>query len=134
MKQDVRIPLKTEVKNRKELFAEVNEFVRSRNGWITSIPGAEEVTMECLPGSTLPADMCRRFGYILKPDGEGTRIIPHAITEDVITEARPGRPSGRRMRASSASTGSRSRCPNLAQRHPCRSRSGLRARSVPIVI
>jgi hypothetical protein len=71
---------------RKELFAEVNEFVRSRNGWITSIPGAEEVTMECLPGSTLPADMCRRFGYILKPDGEGTRIIPHAITEDVITE------------------------------------------------
>jgi hypothetical protein len=89
MKQDVRIPLKTEVKNRKELFAEVNEFVRARNGWITSIPGAEEVMMECLPGSTLPRELGQRFDYTIEPDGEGTRIIPHAITEDVITEGSP---------------------------------------------
>jgi hypothetical protein len=42
--------------------------------------------MECLAGSTLPAELRKRFDYILVPDGEGTRIIPHAITEDVITE------------------------------------------------
>jgi hypothetical protein len=59
------------VKNGKGLFAEPNEFVRARNGWITSIPGAPEVTMECLPGSMLPDELRRGLGYNVDPDGEG---------------------------------------------------------------
>jgi hypothetical protein len=33
----------------------------SGSGWITSIPGAPDVTMECLPGRMLPDDL-RKFG------------------------------------------------------------------------
>jgi hypothetical protein len=36
------IPLKPEVKERKTRFEVLNEFVRSRNGWITSVPGDVE--------------------------------------------------------------------------------------------
>ena len=57
-----RKPLKAEViPSRKELFAALNKFVTERGGWLTSIPGAVDVTMECLPGSSLP-DVLRKFG------------------------------------------------------------------------
>ena len=85
MKQEFRIPLTSEVKNRKELFVELNEFVRARNGWITSVPGAVDVAIETLPGSTLP-DELRKNGYDPVETGDGQRIIPHAIVEAVITE------------------------------------------------
>lgn len=70
---------------RKELFEGVNAFVRKGGGWITSIPGARDVMMECLPGSALP-DALREKGYTVEADGQGTRLIPHAITETVVTE------------------------------------------------
>jgi hypothetical protein len=47
----------------------LNEFVRSRNGWITSVPGDVEVTIECLPGSS------QAQGYALSAAGEGERIV-----------------------------------------------------------
>lgn len=62
------------------MFAELNEFVSSRNGWITSIPGDVEITMEVLYGSTLPAEL-QAQGYDLVATGEGQRIVPTAITE-----------------------------------------------------
>jgi phage terminase large subunit-like protein len=61
--------------------------------------------MKVLPGSTRP-DELRGLGYAVEADGEGERLIPHAITEDVITEFQPNRPVGRRMPGSSPSTGS----------------------------
>jgi hypothetical protein len=78
--KEFRIPSKPEVKDRKVRFEGLNEFVRARNGWITSIPGAPEATMECLPASTLP-DELRKMGYDLTETGDGQRIIPTAITE-----------------------------------------------------
>jgi hypothetical protein len=36
--------------------------------------------MECLPGSSLPDDLCG-LGYDLVETGEGERILPVAITE-----------------------------------------------------
>ena len=56
------------VSDRKELFEELNEFVSARNGWLTSVPGAAEVTMQCLVNSTLP-DVLRARGYDLVEDG-----------------------------------------------------------------
>ena len=53
--------------------------MRSRHGWLTSIPGDVEVTMECLPGSTLP-DELRRAGYTVTETGTTQRILAHAIT------------------------------------------------------
>lgn len=66
-------------------FDKLNAFVNSRNGWITSIPGAAEVSIECLPGSELP-DELRERGYELEESGEGQRILPAGIVETFITE------------------------------------------------
>ncbi|MGJ4939303.1 hypothetical protein ACQR1W_01915 [Bradyrhizobium sp. HKCCYLS1011] len=66
--------------NRREEFAALNRFITERGGWITSIPAAPEIAMECLEGSALP-DELRALGYRLKPAGEGERIIAGTITE-----------------------------------------------------
>jgi hypothetical protein len=78
-----RIPLNPEVKDRKARFAELNEFVRSRNGWLTSVPGEVEVEMQCLPGSTLPGEL-RGLGYDVTETGEIERILPTAIVQKFI--------------------------------------------------
>jgi hypothetical protein len=62
-----------DVASRKELFAGLNKFVTERSGFLTSVPGEREVTMECLEGSTLP-DGVRQLGYTVVADGEGERI------------------------------------------------------------
>ena len=73
-----------EIEERKARFAELNAFVRSRGGWLTSIPGDVEVTMECLPGSTLP-DELRDQGFDLVEGREGERILPAAIEQKFVT-------------------------------------------------
>jgi hypothetical protein len=79
-RQLVAAPRQPEVDKRKERFEALNEFVRSRNGWITSVPGDVEVTIEVLPGSSLP-DELQAQGYDLTPTGDGERIVSTAITE-----------------------------------------------------
>jgi hypothetical protein len=44
------------------------------------------VTIECLPGSTLP-DELRKVGYDVTEIGEGKRILPTAIVEKFVTRA-----------------------------------------------
>jgi|EndMetStandDraft_4_1072995.scaffolds.fasta_scaffold938508_2 hypothetical protein len=56
MTQEFRIPLKPEVASRKEVFDGVNKFISARGGWITSVPGAVDVTIEVMPGSSIPAE------------------------------------------------------------------------------
>jgi hypothetical protein len=71
--------------DRKDLFDRINTFVTARSGWLTSVPGAKTVTLDVLPFSTLPEQLTEK-GYQLELEGNGTRLIPHAITEAVITE------------------------------------------------
>jgi hypothetical protein len=71
---------KARVRDRKKRFARLNEFVTMGNGWITSIPGRDEVTVEVLEGSTLP-DELREIGYRVEPDGSGERILARSIVE-----------------------------------------------------
>jgi hypothetical protein len=53
-----------------------------RGAWIeTSVPGAIDVTMECLPDSTLPGDL-RKLGYEVTEMDEGERILPTVIVDD----------------------------------------------------
>jgi hypothetical protein len=73
-------PPKPGVQDRKTRFWVLNEFVRSRNGWITSVPGDVEVTIECLPGSSLPVEL-QAQGYDPVATGDGERIVATAITE-----------------------------------------------------
>jgi hypothetical protein len=49
-----------------------------RVGWLTSVPGAVEIEMQCLPGSALPQELCAR-GYDLVDDGETERILNGGI-------------------------------------------------------
>jgi len=81
-------PPTPEVADRKRLFNDLNEFVRSRNGWITSVPGDIDVTIEVLPGSSLP-DELRAQGYDLVATGDGERIVSTAIIERFCIGADP---------------------------------------------
>jgi hypothetical protein len=72
--------LRPEVNDRKSRFEDLNDFVTSRNGWITSVPGDVSVTIECLPGSSLPVEL-RAQGYDPVATGDGERIVPTAIIE-----------------------------------------------------
>jgi hypothetical protein len=55
------VPRDEQIDARKRRFDELNEFVSARGGWMTSVPGAREVTVECLPGSNLPDDLRARL-------------------------------------------------------------------------
>jgi hypothetical protein len=69
------------LENRKARFAELNAMATAKgNAWLTSIPGRTEITMECLPDSTLPDDL-RKLGYVVTETGEGQRILSGAIVE-----------------------------------------------------
>lgn len=72
------------VKERKERFRDMVAFVADR-GWVVSTPGAAEVTIECLPTSTLPDELAAA-GHRIEEIEAGERILPTAITEAVITE------------------------------------------------
>ncbi|WP_315737968.1 hypothetical protein [Bradyrhizobium sp. SZCCHNR1093] len=69
-----------EKKSRLERFAALNRWVTARGGWIVSLPGADPVVIECLPGSFL-MDELTEAGYELTPAGEGERIIPGQIVQ-----------------------------------------------------
>jgi hypothetical protein len=71
---------------RKDRFETLNEFVRTRQGWIVSVPDATDMTIECLPNSALPNDL-RALGYDVMAAGEGERILPTAIIERFVSTA-----------------------------------------------
>ena len=58
----------------------LNEFIRSRTGWIIAVRGDVDVRVECLPGSSSPDEPQAR-GYDRAAIGNGERIVPTAITE-----------------------------------------------------
>lgn len=65
---------------RKERFAGLNNFIMAHGGWVTSLPGDKEVTVETLPGSALP-DTLTKLGYKLMPEPDGQRILANAIMQ-----------------------------------------------------
>ena len=95
-----RKPFRSEViTDRKERFAALNKYVTARNGWLTSIPGEREATMECLPDSTLPDELRAGAEFMLRDekvrlppykviaDGEGQRILLHPIVQHFFVGA-----------------------------------------------
>jgi len=81
----ISTPPDPKIDERKKRFEALNEFVQSR-GWIISVPGAVEVTVECLPDSALPDDL-RGLGYDVCEIGEGERILAHRIIEQFVRRA-----------------------------------------------
>jgi hypothetical protein len=86
VRQFIATPSDPKIDERKDRFEGLNEFAQSRGGWATSIPGAIEVTVECLPDSTLPDDL-RGLGYDVIAAGDGERILPHRIVERFVRRA-----------------------------------------------
>ncbi|MGJ4973450.1 hypothetical protein ACQR1N_33070, partial [Bradyrhizobium sp. HKCCYLRH1073] len=72
-----------EKKSRLERFADLNRWVTARGGWIVSLPGADPVIVECLPGSFL-VDALTEAGHEVSPAGEGERIIPGQIVQRFV--------------------------------------------------
>ena len=69
------------VNDRKDRFEQLNQLAHACcDAWLVSVAGDPMVTVECLPSSTF-VQRLNDLGYELRPDGEGERILPHAITE-----------------------------------------------------
>jgi hypothetical protein len=71
------------VDGRLQRFKQMNEFVTARGGWITSLPGAVQITVETLPESSLRSDL-RDLGFDLQEAGQGERILPAGIEERLM--------------------------------------------------
>ncbi|MGJ5042738.1 hypothetical protein [Bradyrhizobium sp. HKCCYLRH1062] len=71
-------------KSANERFAALNRWVTARGGWIVSLPGADPVIVECVPGSSLVSELTEA-GYELRSAGEGERIIPGKIVQRFAT-------------------------------------------------
>jgi hypothetical protein len=71
---------KDAVRERKERFEALNDYIRKAGGWITSVPGNRLIDFEVLPGSPLPDDL-RARGYTVHADGEGERILHSSVVE-----------------------------------------------------
>jgi hypothetical protein len=74
------------LEERKRRHAGLVSFIGSHGGWATSVPGAREVRIECLPGSALPATLTRT-GYELRRGEDGTRILPVAVSQVFVQNA-----------------------------------------------
>jgi hypothetical protein len=66
-------PRSPEIDKRKRRFDELNEFVQARGGWLTSVPGAHEMSFDALPGSRLP-DQLTAMGYTVEKTGTSERV------------------------------------------------------------
>jgi hypothetical protein len=77
---------KDKIKDRKEKFAALNDFVTKRKGWLVSIPGDRLIDFQCLPESDLPQQLAR-LGYAVHADGHTERILPAAIIEKFTRNA-----------------------------------------------
>lgn len=73
------------VKDRKQRFDEINALVTAKGGWVTSIRGAQEITIDVLPNSVVPSEM-GLLGFELERRSDGERLLATAITVDVLTE------------------------------------------------
>jgi len=49
--------------------------------FLSGFPGDVEVEVQCLAGSTLPAEVAKQFGYAVTEIGKTERILPVAIIE-----------------------------------------------------
>ena len=68
------------VSDLKAKFDAMAKLITERGGWVTSVPGHNWIDFETLPGNTLPGEL-EAAGYSIESDGQGQRILPHAITE-----------------------------------------------------
>jgi hypothetical protein len=74
------------IDDRKEKFEALNIFVTRHGGWVTSVPGAMDVTIEVPETSELPGKL-RDLGYLPVEIGRRERMVPNATTEEFYSSA-----------------------------------------------
>jgi hypothetical protein len=80
-------PRNPEADERRKRFDEPNAFVSARgDAWLVSVPGAHELRLDALVGSTIPNDL-RALGYIVEKIGMSERILPHAVAQRFETSS-----------------------------------------------
>ena len=79
-------PRSPEIDARKARFDDINAFISQHGGWMTSVPGAREMTFDALPGSPVPR-MLEDRGYLVMKTGTSERILPHAIRQTFTIRA-----------------------------------------------
>lgn len=67
-------------RTRLEHFERLNDWVRSKGGWVVSVPGHPIARIQTLPDSGLPAELTA-LGYELEPCGQTQRILAGARTQ-----------------------------------------------------
>jgi hypothetical protein len=70
----------TAIEDRKAKHTTIVRMASTRSAWITSVPGAREITFDALPSSPFP-DHLRGLGYDLTEIDGGERILASAVTE-----------------------------------------------------
>jgi hypothetical protein len=73
-------PRNPEADERRRRFDDINAYIAEHGGWMTSVPGAREMTFDALPGSPLPEQLTA-LGYLVTRTGESQRVLPHAVTQ-----------------------------------------------------
>lgn len=86
LNQLLKMPRDPKIDKRKALFASLNEVVNRHGGFLTSVPGAQEVAFDALPGSALP-DKLREIGFIVQKTGDSQRILAGCVVEQFTRRA-----------------------------------------------
>ena len=58
----------------------------ARGGWLTSVPGAHEISVDALVGSALPEQLAA-LGYDVVKTGTSERILAHAVAQKFETSS-----------------------------------------------
>jgi hypothetical protein len=72
------------IETRKEQFERVTKFVTQNSGWVVSVPGALDITVECAETSDLHEKL-GDLGYELREVGRRERIAPNAVVEEFVS-------------------------------------------------
>jgi hypothetical protein len=75
------------IETRKARFETLNKFVTQHGGWVTSVPGGIDITIECTETSDLPEKL-GDLGYELREVGRRERMAPNAVVEEFISNSR----------------------------------------------
>jgi hypothetical protein len=65
---------------------DLNAFISARNGFVTSVPGSQEIRFDAIHGSTLPEEL-RALGWGVAKTGESQRILAGALIERFVAKA-----------------------------------------------
>lgn len=78
------------IERRKNLWDALKRFIESQGAWLTSVPGAKSLRIECRQGSALPSKLVG-LGYSPRLCSTGMRIVSGGFTPVDVLEITLGK-------------------------------------------